>query len=150
MRVFRSTKWLLVAALGIVGSVGAGVALATVTSTVLSDTHPAGGSSNEVRLRVVRNQFVPSADQPTFSSGWHTHPGPVFFGVQEGHVRISQGPPCGTKVLGPGDTYIEIPEHPVLATAKRAAKWTTSYVVPADRPLMTPVADPCPARHHAD
>jgi hypothetical protein len=147
MRVFRSMKWSTVAALGVVASVGVGVALATVTSTVLSDTHPAGGSANEVRLRVVRNQFVPSADQPTFSSGWHTHPGPVFFQVQEGRVKITQGPPCRTTRLGPGETYVEIPEHPVLATAKRAAKWTTSYIVPADKPLMTPVAAACRSRH---
>jgi hypothetical protein len=150
MRVFRLKKWWVLAALGVVGSAGVGVAFATVTSTVLSDTHPAGGSANEVRLRVVRNVFVPSADQPTFSSGWHTHPGPVFFQVQEGRVKITQGPPCRTTILGPGETYIEIPEHPVLATAKRAAKWTTSFVLPADRPLMTPVADPCPAHPDDD
>jgi hypothetical protein len=150
MRVFRLKKWLVLTALGVVGSAGVGVAFATVTSTVLSDTHPAGGSANEVRLRVVRNVFVPSADQPTFSSGWHTHPGPVFFQVQEGRVKITQGPPCRTTILGPGETYIEIPEHPVLATAKRAAMWTTSFVLPADRPLMTPVAAPCPAHPDDD
>jgi hypothetical protein len=150
MRVFPSKKWLVLIALGIVGSVGVGVAFATVTSTVLSDTHPAGGSANEVRLRVVRNDFVPSADQPTFSTGWHTHPGPVIFQVQQGQVKIAQGPPCRTTILGPGDTYIETPEQPVLATAKRAATWTTSSILAADRPLMTPVADPCPADHDDD
>ena len=150
MRVFRSARWLILAAVGVVASVGVGVSLATVTSTVLSDTHPAGGSANEVRLRVVRNQFVPSADQPTFSSGWHTHPGPVIFQVQEGRVTITQGPPCRTTRLGPGETYIEIPEHPVLATAKRAATWTTSFILPADKPLLTPVADPCPAQQDDD
>jgi hypothetical protein len=150
MRVFRSARWLILAAVGVVASVGVGVALATVTSTVLSDTHPAGGSANEVRLRVVRNQFVPSADQPTFSSGWHTHPGPVIFQVQEGRVTITQGPPCRTTRLGAGETYIEIPEHPVLATAKRAATWTTSFILPADKPLLTPVADPCPAQQDDD
>ena len=150
MRVFRSARWLILAAVGVVASVGVGVALATVTSTVLSDTHPAGGSANEVRLRVVRNQFVPSADQPTFSSGWHTHPGPVIFQAQERRVTITQGPPCRTTRLGPGETYIEIPEHPVLATAKRAATWTTSFILPADKPLLTPVADPCPAQQDDD
>jgi hypothetical protein len=150
MPVLRSKLWLCLAVLAVVASVGAGVALARVTSTVLSDTHPAGGSANEVRLRVVRNQFVPSADQPTFSSGWHTHPGPVIFQVQEGRVKITQGPPCRTRTLRTNQTYIEIPEHPVLATAKRAAKWTTSYIVPANKPLMTPVADPCPPHHDDD
>jgi hypothetical protein len=150
MRVFRSKKWLILTTVGVAASVGGGVALATVTSTVLSDTHPAGGSANEVRLRTVQNQFVPSADQPTFSSGWHTHPGPVFFQVQEGKVKITQGPPCRTTRLGPADTYVEIPEHPVVATASRAAKWTTTYILPADRPLQVPAADPCPVGDNDD
>jgi hypothetical protein len=150
MRVLGSKKWLIPAALVVVASVGVGVALATVTSTVLSDTHPAGGSANEVRLRVVRNEFVPSADQPTFSSGWHTHPGPVIFQVQEGRMKITQGPPCRTTSLGPGETYVEIPEHPVVATATQAATWTTSFILAADRPLLTPVADPCPGHDDDD
>jgi quercetin dioxygenase-like cupin family protein len=150
MRVLRSKKWLILTAVGVAASVGGGVALATVTSTVLSDTHPAGGSANEVRMRIVRSDFVPSADQPTFSSGWHTHPGPVIFQVQEGRVKITQGPPCRTTKLGPGETYVEIPEHPVVATANRAAKWTTTFILPADKPLLTPTDDPCRADHHDD
>jgi hypothetical protein len=150
MRVSRSKKWLIVAAAGVAASVGGGVALATVTSTVLSDTHPAGGSADEVRMRIVRSDFVPSADQPTFSSGWHTHPGPVIFQVQEGRMKVTQGPPCRTTKLGPGETYVEIPEHPVVATANRAAKWTTTFILPADKPLLTPTDDPCGADHHDD
>jgi ferric-dicitrate binding protein FerR (iron transport regulator) len=70
----------------------------------------------------------------------------VIFQVQEGRVKLTQGPPCRTTRLGPGETYVEIPEHPVLATAERAATWTTSFILSADRPLLTPVADPCPER----
>jgi hypothetical protein len=143
MRVSRSKNWVILAAVGVAASVGGGVALATVTSTVLSDTHPAGGSADEVRMRIVRSDFVPSADQPTFSSGWHTHPGPVIFQVQEGRMKVTQGPPCRTTKLGPGETYVEIPEHPVVATANRAAKWTTTFILPADKPLLTPTDDPC-------
>jgi quercetin dioxygenase-like cupin family protein len=150
MRVFGSRKWAILAALGVTACVGAGVAFATVTTTVLSDTHPAGGAANEVRLRVIRTEFVPSADQPRFSSGWHTHPGPVIFQVQEGRVKITQGPPCRTTTLRPGETYVEIPEHPVVATAKKAATWTTSFILAADKPLLTPVDDPCPGHHHDD
>ena len=150
MRVFRSKKWLIVTVVGVAAAVGGGVAVATVTSTVLSDTHPAGGSANEVRMRIVRSDFVPSADQPTFSSGWHTHPGPVIFQVQEGRMKVTQGPPCRTTKLGPGETYVEIPEHPVVATAKRAAKWTTTFILPADKPLLTPTDDPCRLDHHDD
>lgn len=136
-------RWMVLSLIGVAALVVAGAAVATVTSTVLTDTHPAGGAANEVRLRVVRSEFVPSADQPTFSSGWHRHPGPVIFQVQEGRVRISQGPPCHTTILGPGETYIETPELPVLARATRAAKWTTSFILAADKPLLTPENDPC-------
>jgi hypothetical protein len=142
-RLFRSKRWLLVTVVGVAAIVGGGVAVATVTGTVLSDTHPAGGSANEVRMRVLRSDFVPSADQPTFSSGWHTHPGPVLFQVQEGRVTITQGPPCRTRTLGPGETYVEIPELPVLATAKRAAKFTATQFLSADKPLQTPTDNPC-------
>jgi hypothetical protein len=142
-RLFRSKRWLIVTVVGVAAAVGGGVAVATVTGTVLSDTHPAGGSANEVRMRILRSDFVPSADQPTFSSGWHTHPGPVLFQVQEGHVTITQGPPCRTTKLGPGETYVEIPEHPVLATAKKAAKFTATQFLSADKPLMTPTDNPC-------
>jgi hypothetical protein len=147
MRVFRSKKWLIVPVVGVAAAVGGGVAVATVTGSVLTDTHPEGGSANEVRMRILKNEFVPSADQPTFSSGWHQHPGPVLFQVQEGHVKITQGPPCRTTKLGPGDTYLEIPEHPVLATAKRAATFTATQFLAADEPLQTPADDPCRAHH---
>jgi hypothetical protein len=144
LHVLRSkNKWIVLGVLAVAASLGVGVAVATVTSTVLTDTHPAGGSANEIRLRIVRSEFVPSADQPTFSSGWHTHPGPVIFQVQEGRFRITQGPPCRTTTLGPGETYIETPEFPVLATTKRAGKWTTSFFLSANKPLSSPANDPC-------
>jgi hypothetical protein len=145
LHMLRSkNKWIILGVLAVAATLGVGVAVATVTSTVLSDTHPAGGSANEIRLRIVRSEFVPSADQPSFSSGWHTHPGPVIFQVQEGRFGITQGPPCRTTTLGPGETYIETPEFPVLATAKRAGKWTTSFILPANKPLLSPASDPCP------
>jgi hypothetical protein len=151
LHVLRSkNKWIGLGVLAVAASLGVGVAVATVTSTVLTDTHPAGGSANEIRLRIVRSEFVPSSDQPTFSSGWHTHPGPVIFQVQEGRFRITQGPPCRTTTLGPGETYIETPEFPVLATAKRAGKWTTSFILPANKPLLSPASNPCPTDDEDD
>jgi hypothetical protein len=151
LHVLRSkTKWIVLGVLAVAASLGVGVAVATVTSTVPTDTHPAGGSANEIRLRIVRSEFVPSADQPAFSSGWHTHPGPVIFQVQEGRFRITQGPPCRTTTLGPGETYIETPEFPVLATANRAGKWTTSFILPANKPLLSPASNPCPTDDEDD
>lgn len=131
--------------------VGVGVAAATVTSVLLHDTHPAGGGPNEVRLRMARFEFVPSPDQPQFSSGWHTHPGPVIVQVQEGRLVLTQAPSCRPNIVGPGETYIETPEIPLIATARRPAKWTNSFIAPASKPLTTPVAgDPCASSEEDD
>ena len=136
MRLSRSTKrWIVVAILVLAGAVGVGVAVATVTSTNLADT-------TAVRLRIDRSQFVPSEDQPEFNSGWHTHPGPVIIQVQEGYLKITQAT-CHPNVVGPGETYVETAQLPVLATANKAVTWTATLIVPAGAPLRTPAGDPC-------
>jgi quercetin dioxygenase-like cupin family protein len=136
LHILRSKKkWIVLGILVIAAAVGVGVAVATVTSTTLADT-------TNVRLRIDRSEFVPSADQPEFSSGWHTHPGPVIIQVQEGYLKITQGT-CHPNVVGPGETYVETPELPVLATAKKSVKWTATLIVPAGVPLRTNASDPC-------
>jgi hypothetical protein len=134
--VFSSKKkWIVLAIVVIAAAVGVGVAVATVTTSNLADT-------TSVRLRIDRSEFVPSADQPVFSSGWHTHPGPVIIQVQQGKLKITQGP-CHPNVVGPGETYIETPELPVLATANQAVNWTATLIVPAGAPLRTNVSAAC-------
>lgn len=128
-------KWIVFAILVIAAAVGVGVAVATVTSSNLVDT-------SSVRLRSDRSHFVPSADQPRFSSGWHTHPGPVILQVQEGFLMITQGT-CHPNVVGPGETYIETPELPVNATANQEVSWTATLIVPVGAPLRTNTTDPC-------
>jgi quercetin dioxygenase-like cupin family protein len=136
LRILRlKRKWIVLGILVIGASVGVGVAVATVTSTTLADT-------TAVRLRIDRSVFTPSADQAEFSSGWHTHPGPVIIQVQEGYLKITQGT-CHPNVVGPGETYIETAELPVLATANQAARWTATLIVPAGLPLRTNASDPC-------
>ena len=136
MGVRRSKKrWVVLATVVVALAIGAGIAVATVTSTVLSDTETA-------RLRIVQSEFVPSADQPRFTSGWHTHPGPVIVQVQEGYLRLTQAT-CAPHVIGPGETYIETPELPIVATAIGRVKWTTSMILPPGAPVATPAANPC-------
>lgn len=140
MRILRSKKSILLGILALAAAVGVGAALATVTSTILRDT-------NDVRLRIDRSAFVPSADQPHFSSGWHTHPGPVIIQVQEGTFEFTQGPgggPCETTKVRAGETFIETAELPVLAEAKKAVRWTATFIVPVGVPLRTDVSNPCP------
>lgn len=137
MPLLRSSKkWLALCVLALVGALGVGVAVATVTATVLTDT-------DDVRLRIVRSHFVPSDDQPTFTTGFHTHPGPAIVQVQEGRFDITDGATCKTTRLRAGETYIETPEVPVLVTADRPVKWTTTFILQDGAPLMTPVSDPC-------
>jgi hypothetical protein len=128
-------KWIVLAILVIGAAVSVGVAIATVTASNLVDT-------SSVRLRIDRSHFVPSADQPTFTSGWHTHPGPVIVQVQEGFLKITQGT-CHPNVVGPGETYVETPELPVNATANKEVSWTTTLIVPVGAPLRTNTTDPC-------
>jgi hypothetical protein len=128
-------KWIVFGILVIAAAVGVSIAVATVTSTTLVDT-------TSVRLRVDRSEFVPSAGQRRFSSGWHVHPGPVIIQVQQGYLKITQAT-CHPNVIGPGETYIETPQLPVLATANKAATWTATLLVPAGVPLRTDVSSPC-------
>lgn len=136
MSILRSKKRLIVVGiLVLAAAIGAGIAVATVTTAILTDT-------TSVRLRIVRSEFVPSADQPEFSSGWHTHPGPIIVQVQEGYLKLYQAT-CNPNVIGPGDTFIETPDLPVNATANKAVKWTTSMILPAGAALSTPTTSPC-------
>jgi quercetin dioxygenase-like cupin family protein len=93
----------------------AGVALAGITSAIVrTDT-------NHVRLTITEN----IADN--LYSGWHTHPGPVILQVTSGEIKIYQGS-CAPKVIGTGETYVEVPRVPVLAVAKGHVEWTTTLI----------------------
>ena len=132
-------RWGVIGLTMLAGAVGAGIALATVTATVLADT-------NTVRLRIVRTEFTPDVDTPTFDSGWHTHPGVVIVQVQEGRLRIRDAG-CGeATVIEAGETYIEVPEYALRARTSNPATWTTSFVLydsaPGD-PVSTAVENPC-------
>jgi hypothetical protein len=121
-------RLIVLATAALATAVGVGVASAVVASTILADT-------NVVREKIVRTQFTPSADQPTFASGWHMHPGLAISQVQEGELIVTQN--CRSTKLGPGQTLVEVPYLPVNASANRAAKWTTTFIL-ADSAPGTP------------
>ena len=122
MRVLRMRLWVFLGVLLLVAVIGAGIAIAVTTSTTLADT-------NAVRLKIVRSETTGD-----FSSGWHTHPGPVIVQVQEGFLKISQQGNCQPNVVGAGETFIEVPELPLVAEAKGPAKWTTTFILPNSSP----------------
>jgi hypothetical protein len=135
-------KWLILASALLAAALAGGAAVAAVMETVLHEFEPA-------KIRVVRASFVPDAAQPTFSAGWHTHPGPVIIQVQAGHLKITQAMDgkCIKTNVGPGDTYIEVPELPINAEAKAPVTWTTTLVLPSSQPPRRPAAAPDCARH---
>lgn len=122
MRVLQMRLWTFLGILMLVAILGAGVAIAVTTSTTLFDT-------NNVRLKVVRTET--SGD---FSSGWHTHPGPVIVQVQEGFLRFTYQGSCNPTIVGPGETFVEVPELPLLAEARGPAEWTTSFILANSAP----------------
>jgi quercetin dioxygenase-like cupin family protein len=113
-------KWISVVAIVLGVALGAGIATAVVTPTLFADT-------NQVREKIVRNQFTPDGAQPAFTSGWHMHPGLAVVQVQQGKLTIFQN--CQKFTLHRGDTYIEVPHLPVNAVAKKAVTWTTTFVL---------------------
>jgi hypothetical protein len=105
------------------------VADVVISQVVLADT-------TAVHLKIVRTK----ADG--FDSGWHKHPGLAVVQVQHGHFMITQGG-CTPRIVGPGQTFVEIPDLPVRAVAVGRIKWTTTLIVPDGEDTATPVSDPC-------
>lgn len=136
---------LLAAALA-VGALSVGVALAShgPSQKAIVDTF------GNLRLRIVESEYVPNAAEPRFDSGWHTHPGLAIVQVKSGTFEITQVG-CSPTMVGPGQTFIEIPNTPVRAVSQGAVKWTTSLLLwntggsaaltPAP---LTSVSSPCP------
>jgi hypothetical protein len=136
MHRLRSKKWTVLVAFVVGGAIGAGIAIAATTTTLVSDTN------------VVRERIARISTDGGFNSGWHIHPGPVIVQVQEGYLKITQNT-CNPTVVGPGETYIETPGQPVIAEANNAVNWTITEILPdshpgdADRVSAT---DPCSNR----
>ncbi len=132
MRILRSKKTIVLAAAALVAAVLAAAGLSAVWATVVHvDT--VGG----IHLRVV------STSASGFDSGWHIHPGLTIVQVREGSFQITQGS-CTPKTVGPGETYIEVPYFPVRAVAAGRVVWTTTQLLKAEDPALTPVESPCP------
>ena len=113
---------------------GGSIAVADViiSQVVLADT-------TAVHLKIVRTEAN------GFDSGWHTHPGLAVVQVQRGHFWITQGS-CKARRVGPGQTFVEVPDLPIRAVTHGHIKWTTTLIVPDGVDTATPVSDPCGER----
>jgi hypothetical protein len=121
MHLLRGRRWVVLIAVLVAAAIGAGVARALTTTTVVADTN------------TVRERIATISTDGNFNSGWHIHPGPVIVQVQSGYLKITQAT-CNPNVVGPGDTYIETPGVPVIATADKATSWTITELIPNSAP----------------
>lgn len=135
--------------------VAVGVALA-ITSTVLADANTVNDGKffsergviklktrGSVRIRDVLTTGAP----PGFSSGWHTHPGPILVAMTPTSVGslTLYDEHCNPTTIGANQAYIETPNSPILARNASAsdADWVTTMIVPIGVPFTVPVDPPC-------
>jgi len=61
-------------------------------------------SNSPVDMVVRKHEYAPGS-----STGWHTHPGPVFITVLQGSVTFYErdDPNCTPKVVSAGDGYVD-------------------------------------------
>jgi hypothetical protein len=87
--------------------------------------------------------------QPGGSSGWHTHPGPVFFTVRTGTLTVYEGddPTCQPVIFREGTGAVEAGTgkhiHMVRNETANVAEAVVTYMVPAGaNPLRTDLPGP--------
>lgn len=64
---------------------------------------------NPVDIVVRRHDYAPSTTEVTTTTGWHTHPGPVFITVTQGQVTFYEydDPTCTPRVVSAGQGYVD-------------------------------------------
>jgi quercetin dioxygenase-like cupin family protein len=89
---------------------------------------------------------------PGSYSGWHTHPGPVFFTVRTGTITVYEGddPTCTPITFSAGSGAVEAATnthvHMVRNETAETAEAVVTYLVPVGVPTRTDLPDPgnCP------
>jgi hypothetical protein len=88
--------------------------------------------------------------EPGGSSGWHSHPGPVFISVVSGTMTFyeSDDPDCQPIVRNAGEGYVDADQHGHIARNETSAPATNvvTYFVPAGAALRVDEPSPgnCP------
>ena len=86
--------------------------------------------------------------QPGGFSGWHSHPGPVFFTVKTGTLTVYEGddPSCTPAVFPAGTGAVEAGTnthvHMVRNETGSVAEALVTYLVPVGTALRTDLPDP--------
>lgn len=86
---------------------------------------------------------------PGATTGWHSHPGPVFITVTAGAVTVynAEDPTCTPRVFTAGQGLVEPKTVHILRNEGTVdARWTSANIRPIDQPNRYDAADPgiCP------
>jgi hypothetical protein len=84
---------------------------------------------------------------PSSSTGWHTHPGPVFITVTEGKVTFYErdDPSCTPKVVSKGEGYVDTGHGHIGRNESGApAKDVTVIIAPVGQPFRGELPAPGP------
>lgn len=84
---------------------------------------------------------------PGSSTGWHTHPGPVFISVIEGTLTFYEydDRTCTPKVVSKGHGYVDTGRgHIARNESGAAARDVTVIVAPVGRPFRGELSAPAP------
>jgi quercetin dioxygenase-like cupin family protein len=171
IRRLRNTKLVHIAAMAVVGAV------LCAAGFVIKATPPSGISFSPVGRATVPEFSVKRKDkaldwtvrldadqaidvatqivtfQPGGFSGWHTHPGPVFFTVRTGTLTVYEGddPTCTPHAFTAGTGAVEAATsthiHMVRNESNSIAEAVVTYLVPVGaNPLRTDLPNPgnCP------
>lgn len=92
---------------------------------------------------IQRSVFTPGV------GGWHTHPGPSFAVVIQGHIKLqlfSEKDGCSeTQVYGPGDVYLKpanLLHRAIVLGDENEVELIVRFNIPEGSPLGIPAADP--------
>ena len=112
---------------------------------ITGDWHVQIKAKPAVDIAVQSISFPPGA-----TSGWHTHPGPVFIQVVMGTMTFyeSDDPTCSPVVRTAGQGFLDFGEHAHIAVneTNAPAQNIVTYFVPPGAALKTGVPAPgnCP------
>ncbi|HSH59284.1 MAG TPA: cupin domain-containing protein [Acidimicrobiales bacterium] len=147
------------------GVIAASVVVAsTVLGVVVAHATPSSGSTSVVIGRgVVGEEVKVNADpikvtskgpfeviaqtvtfQPGGTSGWHSHPGPVFVVVKSGTVTVYDST-CVPRRYSAGEGFIEGPEPAVIRNeGETVSENVATLLVPSGSPPRMDASSPCP------
>jgi len=155
MRVISTGKWIAAtAAVAVVGTLAAAVALASPGSGTTSTNLVTANLDQEVHLNSDRVKFQTKdatdirVQRIVFSagsfSGWHHHPGLIIVAVESGAVTLWHAD-CSSMTYGPslpdGAVFAEGGDSPVQATSAGGATVYVTYVAPSADPPVFRIED---------